>query len=180
LKALVAMGQFSHAQFDQIGHLNPRIKMSIALNLQKNHAVEINFEKLLYPTGAKDSLKGQRLYSALSRLGKTFVTTNYDEWLDKAIDVPAASIVSVSDPSTTPKSLRTVVYKVDEFSHQEKLLSNLATYYRTFGIQVIPFLRDNKDWEQLIDVLEDFARRAPAGDLMKLQKLADMEDLLNG
>jgi serine/threonine protein kinase len=36
LKALVALGQFSHAQLDQIRNLNSRIKkMSIALALQK-------------------------------------------------------------------------------------------------------------------------------------------------
>jgi len=32
----------------------------------------------------------------------------------------------------------------------------------------------------LRQVLEDFAARAPAEDLMRLQRLTDMEDLLNG
>jgi hypothetical protein len=284
LKSFVALGKFSHAQLDQIRHLNPRIKMSIALSLEKDNSVEINYENLLYPSGVKDGIKGQRLYSALSKLGKTFVTTNYDEWLDKAIDIPTPTIISIPGPSTTLQPSRTVVYKVDDlifdnlmrpntvihlhgsmrdppgmilttpqylkhyandrlsgdasrenkvltfleslfaqrtvlfvgygleeleileyiivkspplertegyaeirhymlqgfFSHQHQLMLNLAAYYRNFGIQLVPFLRDNKDWEQLIDVLDDFAQRAPAADLMKLQKLADMEDLLNG
>jgi hypothetical protein len=257
---------------------------SIALSLEKNNSVKINFEHLLYPSGVKDGIKGQRLYAALSKLGKTFVTTNYDEWLDKALDTPTPTIISTPDLSTTLQPSRTVVYKVDDlifdnlmrpnivihlhgsmrdppgmilttpqylkhyqndrlsgdvsrenkvltfleslfaqrtvlfvgygleeleileyiivksrpfehaegyaeirhymlqgfFSHQQQLMVNLASYYRNFGIQLIPFLRDNKDWEQLIDVLDDFAQRAPAADLMKLQKLADMEDLLNG
>jgi hypothetical protein len=284
LKSFVALGKFSHAQLDQIQHLNPRIKMSIALSLQKENSVEIDFEKLLYPSGVRDGIKGQRLYTALSRFGKTFVTTNYDEWLDKAIDAPTPTITSTPDPSTTTQPSRTVVYKVDElvfdnlmrpdtvihlhgsmrdprgmilttpqylkhyandrlagdvskenkvltflellfehrtvlfvgygleeleileyiivksrplgeidrhteirhymlqgfFLHQHQLMLHLAAYYRDFGIQLIPFLRDNKDWDQLIDVLDDFARRAPAADLMRLQKLADMEGLLDG
>ena len=66
------------------------------------------------------------------------------------------------------------------FSHQQQLMANLTAYYRNFGIQLIPFSRDEKDWDQIIDVLEDFAARAPAEDLMRLQRLTDMEDLLNG
>jgi hypothetical protein len=283
LRSLVALGNFSHAQLDQIRDLNPRIKMSIALNLAKENGVEINFDKILYPVGVRESQKGQRLYAALSKLGKTFVTTNYDEWLDKAIDTPAPSIASVSDLSRTAQPTRTVIYKVDDlifdnlarsntvihlhgslrepegmilttpqylkhyandrlsgdvsrenkvltfleslfsqrtvffvgygleeleileyifvksrplqhperaeikhymlqgfFSHQQQLMANLAAYYRGFGIQLIPFSRDERDWEQIIDVLEDFGARAPAEDLMRLQRLADMEGLLNG
>lgn len=283
LRSLVGLGNFSHAQLDQIRDLSPRIKMSIALSLAKENSVELNFEKILYPIGTRESQKGQRLYAALSKLGKTFVTTNYDEWLDKAVDIPTPSIVSVSGPSRTAQPSRTVVYKVDDlifdnlarmdtvihlhgslrepegmilttpqylkhyandrlsgdvsrenkvltfleslfsqrtvlfvgygleeleileyifvksrplqdtdgaeirhymlqgfFSHQHQLMANLAAYYRSFGIQLIPFSLDEKDWEQIIDVLEEFAVRSPTEDLMRLQRLTDMEDLLNG
>jgi hypothetical protein len=257
--------------------------MSIALSLAKENSVELNFEKILYPGGARDSQRGQRLYAALSKLGKTFVTTNYDEWLDKAMDAPPPSIASVSDLSRTAHPSRTVIYKVDDlifdnlarpdtvihlhgslrepegmilttpqylkhyanhrlsgdvtrenkvltfleslfsqravlfvgygleeleileyifvksrpsqradgaeikhymlqgfFSHEKQLMANLAAYYRNFGIQLIPFSRDEKDWDQIVEVLEDFAARSPAEDLMRLQRLTDMEDLLNG
>ena len=97
LRSLVTLGNFSHAQLDQIRGLSPRIQISIALTLAKENSVELNFEKILYPLGARESQKGQRLCAALSKLGKRFVTTNYDEWLDKAIYTPAPSIVSVSD-----------------------------------------------------------------------------------
>jgi len=283
LRSLVALGNFSHAQLDQIHDLNPRIKMSVALNLAKENSVEIDFDEILYPVGARESQKGRRLYAALAKLGKTYVTTNYDEWLDKAIDTPAPSIVSAADLSRTAQPERTVIYKVDDltfdnlersgavihlhgslrepdgmilttpqylahyandrlsddvsrenkvltfleslfsrrtvlfvgygleeleileyifvksrplqrtggaeirhymlqgfFSHQQQLMTNLAAYYRGFGIQLIPFSRDDRDWDQVIDVLEDFGARAPAEDLMRLQRLTDMEDLLNG
>jgi hypothetical protein len=49
------------------------------------------------------------------------------------------------------------------FSHQTTLLHNMESYYlRQCGIQLIPFLRDQKDHHQLFHVLEDFAQRMPA------------------
>jgi SIR2-like domain len=284
LRSFVELGRFSHAQLDQIKHLNPRIKMSIALSLERTHTTPINFERLLYPSGNKDSVKGQRLYAALSRLGKTFVTTNYDEWLDRAIDMPGPTVVPAAEAtSSTIHTPRNVCYRVDDltadnllnrpntvihlhgslrdpdemvpttpqyllhyandrlsgdstrenkvltfleilfrqrtvlfvgygleelevleyiivkarppqqeegrreirhyllqgfFSHEQELMLHLMSYYGEFGIQLIPFLRDEKDWDQLIDVLDDFARHAPASDPMKLQTLLDMEGLL--
>jgi hypothetical protein len=282
LRSFISQGKFSHAQLDQIRDLNPRIKMSIALSLQKSHSIPLDFEALLYPTGKKDNVKGQKLYGALSKLGRTFVTTNYDEWLHRVINLPEQTITplaaTISPPIQVPRNVfyeiddltfdnlvkpntvvhlhgslvnphgmvlttphyvthsandrwfggasgenkvltfldnlfqrRTVLfvgYGLDEleileyiivkrrpsgtsvgeikhfmlqgyFSHEQELMTNLSFYYADFGIQLIPFLRDHKDWDQLIDVLDDFARKAPASDPMKLQTLADMEKLLN-
>jgi hypothetical protein len=280
LQFFVGLGKFSHAQLDQIRHLSPRVKLSIALSLQKTHGTPINFEKLLYPSGKKDDDNGQRLYAALSRLGKIFVTTNYDEWLDTQIAIPGPTVIptatatssTINNPRnlcyrvedltpdklntpntvihlhgslrapeemilTTPHyvrhyandrlsgnsnkennvltfleflfSHRTVLfvgYGLDEleileyvimkakpkpneegphyllqgfFSHERELKQHLAAYYQECGIRLLPFLRDQKDWHQLIEVIEDFACRAPAADPMRLQKLVDMEDLLD-
>jgi hypothetical protein len=66
------------------------------------------------------------------------------------------------------------------FSHEEALFQNLRSYYLSqCDIQLIPFLRDGKDWDQLLDVLEDFASRIPASDPLVLQKKQEMEELLN-
>lgn len=65
------------------------------------------------------------------------------------------------------------------FSHEQELARSLSNYYAECGIELIPFLRDQKDWDQLIDVLEEFARLAPAGSPLKVQVLKDMEALLN-
>ena len=48
------------------------------------------------------------------------------------------------------------------FSHEHEVARSLVPYYRECGIELIPFLRDNLDWDQLIDVLEKL-RAAPAG-----------------
>ena len=66
------------------------------------------------------------------------------------------------------------------FSHEEALARSLSNYYAECGIELIPFLRDQKDWDQLIDVLEEYAQLSPAGAPLNVQVLKEMEDLLNG
>ena len=67
------------------------------------------------------------------------------------------------------------------FSHEETLLRSMKSYYLSeCGIQLIPFLRDEKDWDQLLYVLEHFAKTIPASEPYILQKEQEMEDLLNG
>lgn len=64
------------------------------------------------------------------------------------------------------------------FSHETTLLRSMETYYlRECGIQLIPFLRDQKDRDQLLNVLEDFAQRMPASAPLVLQQEQVLEDL---
>src|SRR5262249_37142767 len=115
LRFLVDGGKFSHGQLAQINNLNPRVKLSIALRLQKELQTEIAFHKLLHPNGVREDPKGKRLYASLCRLGKRFVTTNYDEWLDEEIVLPELSLKPQEDgskPAAVQKRL--VVYKVEE------------------------------------------------------------------
>lgn len=288
----VGAGKFSHAQLSQIGHLNPRVKLSIALSLAKEHNLKIPFDQVLYPTGQVDHSKGSKLYEGLSKLGKTFVTTNYDKWLDTAVGQPSLpsdqqiahnnssdtktssslpsgtrraiynvrdftahnldqpdTVIhlhgSMDDASTmvmttrqyvdhyhndrrsgddgdenfvltflttlfTQKTVLFVGYGLEEleileyaigkarqaagkagegreirhyliqgfFSHEEEVMRNLAIYYAESGIGLIPFLRDQKNWDQLIDVVENFARHMPAADQMKIERLRSMEAML--
>ena len=220
----------------------------------------------------------------MSNLGKTFVTTNYDDWLDMTISAPAPSANAEGDAATaTIGEKRTVIYKVEEltpdnlerpntvfhlhgsmvdpasmilttqdylrhyandyrsdgltsenkvltflgflfteknvlfvgygleeleileyvigkahlmgntgntemrhfliqgfFSHEQALADSLSNYYAECGIELIPFLRDQKDWDQLIDVLEEYAQLSPAGAPLNVQVLKEMETLLNG
>lgn len=64
------------------------------------------------------------------------------------------------------------------FAHQEELMHSLSRYYNHCGIQLIPFQRDQKDWSQLIDVLENFAAEMPATSPSNLQIQSEMEALL--
>lgn len=284
LEWLIERGKFSYAQLDQVRHLNPRVKLSLARSLERDNSVSIEFRKLLHPKERRENANGVRLYNSLFKLGRTFVTTNYDEWLDERL--PQASPVATPDAkrkdSPGVDSIR-VVHKVEEllpallnesntvihlhgslldpkgmilttqdyvrhyandrilgdpycenrvltfleflfnkkvvlfigygleeleileyvivkarkrlaqaghetrhyiiqgfFSHQLELLRGMQSYFLECGIHLIPFLRDNKNWDQLLDVLDEFALRAPASAPLVLQKAQEMEDLLNG
>ena len=65
------------------------------------------------------------------------------------------------------------------FLHEEELARNLNAYYRESGIELISFSKDEKGWDQLLDVVERFAREMPASDLV-LEDFSQMEALLNG
>ncbi|TGP49180.1 hypothetical protein EN873_30345 [bacterium M00.F.Ca.ET.230.01.1.1] len=65
------------------------------------------------------------------------------------------------------------------FAHQHELVRSMSQYYRQFGIQLIPFQRDQKDWSQLIDVLENYGEVMPATAPLNLQIQAEMEALLD-
>ena len=284
LSTFIAQGKFSHSQLDQIKYLNPRVKLSIALGLQREYDTQIDFEQVLYPRGRNDNANGRRLYGALCKLGTTFVTTNYDDWLDTTIETSMPSAEDKSDPTKpTIKERPTIVTKVSEltpdrlnrpntviylhgsmhepdgmilttqhyvrhyandrlgqdgertennvltfldflfkeknvlfvgyglaeleileyvivkarlnsapaqremrhyllqgfFSHEQEVARSLIPYYRECGIELLPFLRDQLNWNQLIDVLEEFARLSPAGPPLKIQRLLEMKDLLN-
>jgi hypothetical protein len=64
------------------------------------------------------------------------------------------------------------------FSHEEVLATNMADYYKSFGIQLLPFLRDEHDWWQLAGVLKEYGEQLPFSTPMQSEKLARMEALL--
>ena len=68
------------------------MKLSIALGLQRKHKLPIKFDAILYRHGRNTHPKGRKLYESLSKLGKTFVTTNYDDWLDTNIGAPPPTV----------------------------------------------------------------------------------------
>jgi SIR2-like domain len=282
LRQLVDKGNFTYSQLDQIKHLNPWVKLSIATTLAEDTKTPIDFEALLHPTVRAKHLNGQRLYKSLFALGNIFVTTNYDRWLDERIAEPAASAVPLLSPSTpSPATPMRSIYNVNDFlpavltqantvvhlhgsvvdpssmilttrdyikryandhrtgdassenraltflehlfknytvlfigygleeteileyvilkakpernaahnearhfllqgffSHEAALLRRLETYYlRECGIQLIPFLRDQKDHEQLLEALEDFAQSIPASAPLMLLEEHVLEQL---
>jgi hypothetical protein len=284
LRFFVEKGKFTHAQFDQIRTLTPRVKLSFAKSLERQHDLPIDFKSVLYPKAGLSDSKGLRLYSAIAKLGKTFVTTNYDEWLDSSLTTlqpqvpegpaqvatatqPAPNVIyrakdlspdclsrpntvihlhgSVKDPTsmivTTQdyiahyandrsrgsadeenlvltflnalfqqrKTVLFIGYGLEEleileyvigkarlrqpegskqirhfilhgfFGHEQELRRTLERYYRENGIRLIPFSRDQHDWDQLIDEVEKLAQLMPAAELIKSEKLVEMEVLLN-
>jgi hypothetical protein len=66
------------------------------------------------------------------------------------------------------------------FSHELELMRSLSQYYMQTDIQLIPFSLDQRDWPQLVEVIERFAELMPAKGLLNVQKQVEMEAMLNG
>jgi hypothetical protein len=119
LKACIADNRFSHGQMDQIRNLGPRMKLSIARAVEAEHKLNIDYDRLISPAwGYQNNDVGQRVYRSLGKLSRTFVTTNYDAWLDTEIpDVPRS--VNESQPAQNRASasrVRRRIVQVEEFT----------------------------------------------------------------
>ena len=94
-------------------------------------------ERILYPRGDDLHPKGRRLYEALSKLGKTFVTTNYDRWLDSAISSPTGLAVRDATPASPSISDRRIsLYNVDDFTPDR--LNQANTVFHLHGSMLDP------------------------------------------
>ena len=93
LRFFAEKGKLNYAQYDQISSLSPRVKLSIAVDLEKRHNLPIDFEEILQPPSPNDKQR-EKVYRhvlGLFQFSKTFVTTNYDKELDALS--PASSMV---------------------------------------------------------------------------------------
>jgi hypothetical protein len=279
LQCLVDEKCLSYSQIEQIRHLSPRTKLSIARMIERQTKSEIDFRALLHKTELDRNPDGTRLYDAVLKLGNVIVTTNYDCWLDQgarpsdahetpssaagpievrrtvvskpeeflpsllrgnavihlhgSVDHPRNMILTTRDYMShyrndrrfnnaqendvltflqqlfQHKTVLFIGYGLEElevleyvllkarpgevvttsapkhfllegfFSHQDELVERLSGYYRESGIQLIPFLRDDMNWRQLIEVIENFASQIPAGQPLLLEQFQDMDLLLN-
>jgi len=285
LTACIKAEKFNHGQHEQIRHLGPRMKLSIVRAIEAEHNLRIDYAKLIEPEDYSGNTVGRRIYRSLGKLAKTFVTTNYDAWLDTEILEGKASVAdaietgdstsaaprtrrriidpneftaanlnqdncvfhlhgSVSDPpgmvmttrdyirhyandrnSDDPslenrtltfldflfqrktvlfvgygledlEILEYVVQKAKQqsssgppqarhfmvqgfFAHQYELMQSMTQYYAQTDIELLPFRRDQRDWAQLIEVLEDYGKELPAKTTLGLQKRMEMESLLD-
>jgi hypothetical protein len=252
----------------------------LALELEKKHDLPIEFKELLEPLVAKKEI-GDEVYANLSRVATTFVTTNYDDWLDQnpptafRVDEPPSSSIPPdtsrhtffkrSDISVENLDVPNAVFHIhgskhdresmvltavdylDRYSshridgkgnhenpfltfletlfqlknvlfigyglnemevleyvvqkginrlrsdneepkhyvlqgfytHELELARSLESYFLQFGIGLLAFSRDERDWGQLIEVIDHLVREIPPGPPMALPKRLEMEELLS-
>ena len=281
LHFFVGKGKLSHAQFDQIRSLSSRVKLSLALELETKHGLSIDFKGLLAPSDKQRKGIGDGVYQNLSRLATTFVTTNYDDWLDRtppSVIQPSETAPSAQLPETSRRrfckhseitvenldvphavfhihgsvhdresmvlttvdylerysshridgmadrenplltflqtlfqlknvfflgyglsELEVLEYVVQKaikketvtneeprhyvlqgfFAHEIELARSLDSYFRQFGIGLLPFSRDQRDWNQLAEVISHFATELPPGPALALPGRLEMEALLS-
>ena len=129
LQCFVDLGKFTYSQLDQIRHLNPRLKLSLALALEQEYKISIDFRKLIHPRSRREEVVGQRLYGSLSKLAKVFVTTNFDEWLDEELPEPMLSLAPDNDSATVRvPSKRNVIYKIHDLTPAALSQTNTAIH----------------------------------------------------
>jgi len=127
LDQLIGSGKLSHAQRDQLQGVVPRVKLSLALSLKDEHGLKIDFRSLLHPHGWKEHPKGRQVYAALSKLANTFVTTNYDEWLDEDFSSPQLVVREGGGPAANAApAKRTPLSKPSEFTAANLNLPNMV------------------------------------------------------
>lgn len=129
LHFFVQIGKLSHAQMDQLLTLSPRVKLAVAIGLEQEHKLEIKFDELLRPPVGQCMEFGDRVYASLGKLASTFVTTNYDEWLDKMpSDLTMINGSAISPASNPPNTLRNVVYKLEDFEDEKLQTPNTVLH----------------------------------------------------
>jgi hypothetical protein len=114
LHQMIKKRYLSHAEFAQIKHLSPRIKLAIATNIASDKKITIDYDALL-PTPKNAHEEGKRLYASLFKLGRVFVTTNYDRWLDARIIEAIPAAAPADTPTTAAPTSMTVIYRDVDF-----------------------------------------------------------------
>lgn len=79
LQQLIEANYLSYAESSQLRELDPKIKISIAMDLSSTNNFKPNFQEVLKPTYESTGTAYQDLYS----IGTPIVTTNYDDFLDQ-------------------------------------------------------------------------------------------------
>lgn len=96
------------------------MKLSIARAVEAEHGLTIDYGRLINPKGGyANNEVGQRVYRSLGKLGRTFVTTNYDAWLDTEITDVKFSVTGMATAQDTTASapmVRRSIFKVNEFT----------------------------------------------------------------
>lgn len=137
-RALASLGlhNVNHALLDQIQNqgLGPRIKLALALDWAKEADVVIDFEQILHPPDWQNHKDGNRLYQALNSLGRMFVTTNYDYWLDQDIrPTPQLAADVDAQPVNAPRIRRDVIYRPDDMRISMLHRDNVITVIHLHG-----------------------------------------------
>jgi hypothetical protein len=277
LRYCIDKGKFTYGRFEQLKSLPARVRLTVASSLAEENGLAIPYAAIL-PGIGRPNETGRQIYRAIGRLGKTIVTTNYDDWLDYDLE----TVVRITDGTEPPKLPKRTVFSLPAehtafnltkpdtvfhlhgsvdthgsmvlttqdylrhyanagdwneggenpilsflsdlfrdknilfvgyslsdleileyallksrfssvkgetprhyilqgfFSHQSELADAMEKYFNKCGIGLLPFRRDERDWGQLVEVIEQFAANLPAQSLAVLEELDQMERLLNG
>lgn len=84
LRHLAVKGTITFGDVEQLAHLDAKMKLTIALQVAEAEGRPLELPKLVQPE--RDT--GSRVYEHLKRVGCSYVTTNYDRFLDRDPIIP--------------------------------------------------------------------------------------------
>lgn len=106
----------SPLQGSQIDRLSPRLKLSLAEIKARGRGYQIPYAEILQPEKWKESKEGREIYSLLGSIARRFVTTNYDEWLDRKIPALGSPIHQEVENPDRPDAERKPLYRPAEIN----------------------------------------------------------------
>jgi len=121
LEQLVQKRVLRPAQRSQLSALSPRVKLSIAKITAKKAGVEIDYATLLHKTTDwHENKDGRAVYGHLSALSRWFITTNYDEWLDRLFPGTDSNEEEQAESAERREQLRrNKLYRPEDFRADE-------------------------------------------------------------
>lgn len=101
LRQLAEKGTITFGDVEQLGHLDAKKKLTIALQVAESEGRPLDLPRLVQPKRETDS----RVYEHLRRIGCSYITTNYDRFLDRDPITPdKATPSSTAERSATDSS----------------------------------------------------------------------------
>lgn len=125
LKQLAEQGHIDFAEREQMEALNPKIKLSIVIDICEATQIKLDFRRILQPELRSPDLL--RIYQDLYSIGSVFVTTNYDEWLDLLAErhLPVSDVVGIAQTGeaqtvgTQSRAPREVFWRRDDLTGEK-------------------------------------------------------------
>ena len=117
VSALQQADKLSFLEAEQLKTLgDPRRTLSIARAMAEESALLIDFDGILHPSLPRDD--GAELYRVLTKLRPTFVTTNYDRWLDEGglSETSAEPAIGTESTATSPSVNRPKYYRKEQLT----------------------------------------------------------------
>lgn len=111
-----------HAILVDTNIMHARTALSVIIRRAAVRGVNLDYTSMLHPKDMDYGLLGRRIFAALGRMASTFVTTNYDRWLDYRIVDPGDSDRHLREP------MRTVVFDRSTFSPAQLLTDNTVIH----------------------------------------------------
>jgi hypothetical protein len=132
-----------------------------------------------YANDRRDGVEENRVLTLLDELFERYTCLFIGYGLDE-LEILEYVISNKRRPMSPQKEIKHFLLQ-GFFSQEKALMRELRTYYSAqCRITMIPYLRDELDWDQLLDVIDYFAREIPIGDAQVSAQLASMKELLNG